>query len=474
MRRSLSLTALLVLTLASSAIAGNYVVVYKAQQIPSGAAAKIAANGGRVVRSLDSVGVAIVSGDDAFAARAGKDASVQAIGPEHMYALPTVTKIELADQQGLGTSPTSADVYYGYQWDIRRIGAPAAWTRYPLAQANAPTVAVLDVGVSDVHPDLAGKVILSKSTAYCTTAGGPGSTAEGFPSYAKLIDFDAHPIWTPDDGCSAAPFVDYEFHGTHVAGTVAASFGGGKVVGVAPDAMIAAYKVFDLYKYSDAKGTHYGIGAFDGPIFDAIIDVAKRGYPVINMSLGSADVRNNKDANASWLAWDRIAKFANRMGTLIVASAGNAQLNSNGTIFSIPSDLPTVVSVSATGSNNLVLGSSGYDAAAGSDTLTSYSNYGSAIDIAAPGGDCGDADCVLPQYFILNAGVNGAGMSTYYFAAGTSMAAPHVAAVAAEVLALHPDWTPGDVRSFLKSTAEAVGPRQFFGAGLVNDDDATK
>jgi subtilisin family serine protease len=53
---------------------------------------------------------------------------------------------------------------------------------------------------------------------------------------------------------------------------------------------------------------------------------------------------------------------------------------------------------------------------------------------------------------------------------GTSMATPHVAAVAAQVRALHPSWTPGDVRGWLKDHAEAIGPRQQFGAGLVNAD----
>jgi hypothetical protein len=54
------------------------------------------------------------------------------------------------------------------------------------------------------------------------------------------------------------------------------------------------------------------------------------------------------------------------------------------------------------------------------------------------------------------------------------MATPHVSAVAAWVFAMHPDWTPGDVRSWLKTTAEVIGSRQQFGHGMVNADAATQ
>jgi subtilisin family serine protease len=80
---------------------------------------------------------------------------------------------------------------------------------------------------------------------------------------------------------------------------------------------------------------------------------------------------------------------------------------------------------------------------------------------------------------ILNTGICEGGSCTagspvYYFMAGTSMATPHVSAVAGYVRALHPDWTPGAVRAYLKSTAEAIGPRQAFGAGMVNADAAVR
>jgi subtilisin family serine protease len=75
---------------------------------------------------------------------------------------------------------------------------------------------------------------------------------------------------------------------------------------------------------------------------------------------------------------------------------------------------------------------------------------------------------------ILNDYISPNGLLSYAFFAGTSMATPHVSATAAYVRALHPLWTPGAVRSWLKDTATPIGDRQLFGAGLVNADAAAQ
>jgi subtilisin family serine protease len=450
----------------------RYVVVFKSGTLPADAALRVRANGGKVTRSFQQVGVATVQGDAAFAARMAKDGKVLSVGSEHVFKLPATAKQELAQIDG---APTAADnLYATYQWDMRRMGAPALWNRLPLT-ASTPRVAVLDTGVMGTHPDLVGQVDASVSTTYCNTVGPDGSAA--YPVYATLIDFDAHPDWSPDDGCTPVA-ASYESHGTHVAGTIASKFGGGRVVGVSPDAKIGAYKVFDRYRYTDpVDGLVEGVGAFDGPLFSAIMQATQAGYPVISMSLGSHVLRNDKGSNASWLAWNRVAQWANRNGTLLVASAGNSAYNLNGSLAHVPSDLSTVLSTSATGTSQLISVGGESVAAPGSDTLASYSNYGSSVDVAAPGGDCGPGNCSDPAYFILNAGIRETapmGVPVYYFMAGTSMATPHVSAVAAQVRALHPDWTPGEVRSWLKETAQNVGSRQGFGAGLVDADAATR
>jgi subtilisin family serine protease len=131
------------------------------------------------------------------------------------------------------------------------------------------------------------------------------------------------------------------------------------------------------------------------------------------------------------------------------------------------------MSTSATGTSQLVVYGGAVVAAPGSDVLAYYSNYGSSVDVAAPGGDCGpDPTTCVGQYLIANTGISASGAATYVLMAGTSMATPHVSAVAAYVRSMHPAWTPGDVRSWLKTTAQPIGSRQSFGAGLVDADAA--
>ena len=479
--RALSL-ALLAALASTSAIAATasapsrYLVVFKSETLPADAAQRVLKAGGQPVRSFGAIGVMAVSGDATFVARIGKDTKVLSVGTEHVFQLPEVTEREFADAEPADpeAAPLPADNLYNlYQWDMRRIGAPAVWARLPLA-AQAPRVAVLDTGVMDSHPDLVGQVDASVSTTYCNTVGPNGSAA--YPKYASLIDFNAFPNWTPADGCTAAT-PTYQAHGTHVAGTIAAKFGGGRVVGVAPDAKIGAYKVFDRYRTTNAAGQVVdGVGAFDGPLFSAIMLASEAGYPVISMSLGSHVLRNDKGSNASWLAWDRIAKWANRNGTLIVASAGNSAYDLNGNLAHVPGDIGTIMNVSASGTNNLAYASGVLTAAPGSDVLAYYSNYGSPIDIAAPGGDCGPIpNACYAEFLILNTGLNAVtGAPNYTFMAGTSMATPHVSAVAAYVRSMHPAWTPGEVRSWLKETAQDIGNRQAFGAGILDANAAAQ
>src|SRR5262249_46467361 len=122
-----------------------------------------------------------------------------------------------------------------------------------------------------------------------------------------------------------------------------------------------------------------------------------------------------------------------------------------------------------------------------SDILTFYSNYGPAIDIAAPGGDCGpffegktiedlfaDPSTCDFFYLILTPCILPDASPTFCAAIGTSFSAPHVAGGAALVRGLHPDWSPAQVRTWLEQTADKVGSRQEFGAGILNVDAATR
>ncbi|CAM3602618.1 Subtilisin-like serine protease [Deinococcus saxicola] len=470
----------------------RFVIVFKDQRVPADAAQRVSAAGGRVLKAVPEAGVATVSGNAAVRAKLERDSAVLAVGLEHLYTLPTNTERVAADASNTdgAYSATAADTLYKFQWDMRRIGAQVAANRVGSAQAGI-TVGVLDVGVMSDHPDMVNQLAFSTGTNYCQETGKDGTT--GYPVYSKFIDFDAHPEWSPADGCATANTV-YEDHGTHVAGTVAGAVGGGGIVGVAPGAKIAAYKVFDRYRYTDAQGTlQDGVGGFDGPIFSAIVDAANRGVNIINMSLGGTLDRSNKDDNASWLAWQRVMNYADKKGTLIIASAGNAAESSNGAVAHIPSDVPGIMSVSASGVTALTTDAGGNLVANGPDVLAFYSNYGASTDIAAPGGDCGTNSanglswCDRPSgnranrpatYFhnlILSSVIDyKTGKADYAWFAGTSMASPHVAGVAALVKAQHPEFSTNQLKAYLKRTAENVGQKQRFGSGLANADLATR
>ena len=474
---ALASTAATAATTTSTAPVGRYLVVFKSEVLPADAAQRITKQGGRINRAFDQVGVVVVNADAGFVTRMGRDTKVLSVGTEHVFQLPEATSRELT-QEELGDiegAPTPADnLYNADQWDMRRMGAPAVWARLPLS-GNVPRVAVLDTGVMDDHPDLVGQVDGSVSTTYCSTSGGINNSA-GYPKYSTLIDFNAFPNWEPANGCTAAT-TSYESHGTHVAGTIAAKFGGGRVVGLAPDAKVGAYKVFDRYRYTNASGAVVtAVGAFDGPLFSAIQMATMAGYPVISMSLGSHVLKNDKGSHASYIAWDRIARWANRNGALLVASAGNSAYNLNGQLTHVPGDVSSIMNTSASATSQLQVVGGAVTAAPGSDILAYYSNYGSPIDATAPGGDCGPVapPACIGQYLIANTGISATGAPTYLLMAGTSMATPHVSAVAAYVRSMHPTWTTGEVRSWIKETAQDLGNRQYFGAGMVDADAATQ
>jgi len=230
---------------------------------------------------------------------------------------------------------------------------------------------------------------------------------------------------------------DDEGHGSHVCGTIAQSTNNGLgVVGIAHQASIMPVKVLD----ENGSGSYTDIA-------DGIEWAVDNGAAIINMSLGgAADLQVLEDACN--YAWDN--------GVLIVVAAGNESTSAP----SYPAAYEVCLSVSATTSL---------------DTLASYSNYGSTIDLAAPGGDSEDyngdgyPDMILQNTFSRTS-------EGYYFYAGTSMASPHVAGVAALAKAVNPDLTNADLRTLLEDTAEdigATGRDDQFGYGLVDAYAAT-
>lgn len=231
---------------------------------------------------------------------------------------------------------------------------------------------------------------------------------------------------------------DDEGHGTHVAGTLAQSTNNGQgVSGVAFDATLLPVKVLD----------NRGQGGYDA-IAKGIIYATDRGARVINMSLSG---RSGSKALAD------AVDYATRHGVLVVAAAGN-----EGGAVGYPAAYADVLAV----------GSVGFDRA-----RVDYSNFGSQIDLVAPGGDTdadlnGDSypDGILQQTFRGNVADFG-----FYYYEGTSMAAPHVSGVAALLFARNPGATADWVRQAMESTALDLGPAgrdNEYGRGLVQAADA--
>lgn len=227
----------------------------------------------------------------------------------------------------------------------------------------------------------------------------PGRVLDGY----DFVNEDADP--TDDHG-----------HGTHVAGTIAQSTNNDRgVAGVAPDARILPVKVLNAS----------GAGSYSD-IIAGIVWAKDQGARVINLSLGAPEF--------SQALCDAVTNAANA-GVVVVAATGNDGLNS----LSYPAACDAAVAVGAVRYDGQVAG---------------YSNYGPKIDLVGPGGDLsidqdgdGYADGILQQNFTTS--------WAYRFYEGTSMAAPHVAGVAALVLAVNPT---ADVPALLTETARDVAP----------------
>jgi subtilisin family serine protease len=263
---------------------------------------------------------------------------------------------------------------------------------------------------------------------------------------------------------------NYFNHGTHVAGIVAAADNSIGVIGVAPKAQIVAVKVL-----SEKTGS----GAFSW-INEGIVYAADNGADVINMSLGTVLNKNGfvYDENGNLIgryapadiqelkhAVQRAIDYAYKKGVTIVVAGGNDYMNGdgNGSTIAILGDLNNVISVSATAPLDWY-----YDRTTNLDLIASYSNTGrSLINIAAPGGDF-DSEQAFWYYDMVFSTISGG----WSWAAGTSMAAPHVAGVAALIIGKNGgQMAPIEVTKQLLNTADKIdsnGASVLYGKGRVN------
>jgi len=436
--------------------------------------------GGTVTSVLEQIGVGFAtSSNQNFKKQMSRMAGIQGVA----YSLPVVmedTMAELGPQ--VETSHVGEDeLFYPLLWGLEAVNAPAAWDAG--ATGAGVRVAVLDSGIDHDNPDLAPNLnmALSRSFVPCFYFG-------------ENCDGDVED-WKVREGV-------YFNHGTHVAGTIAAADGGGFAIGVAPDAEIVAVKVC----------TEFSTSCFDEAILPGIVYAADIGADLINMSLGGVGDRNPseickliRDFNipipcgeivSSFQtieqAYRRAFHYAHQHNTTVILSAGNSALDADktGSLKFYFADFPNVLGISALGPVGsalpALLGDAPAEPLAGPDTLAYYSNYGrSIIDFAAPGGnallrfmipDPNNTFCVK-DVFVTRCHLfdtvlsNGPGDS-YFFAQGTSMAAPHATGVAAIIVGLNGgDMSPQSLRTALKRYSDdlgAAGHDKVFGDGRVN------
>ena len=324
------------------------------------------------------------------------------------------------------------DQYYNLQWHYPIINLPQAWDSAP--GGNAVIVAVVDTGVLLNHPDLQGRLV-------------PGY--DFISSSFRARDGDGIDDDPDDPGDSRTG--GSSFHGTHVAGTIAAATNNG-TTGVAGVAHTRNVKIMPIRVLGRGGGTSFDV--MEGVKYAAGLSNDSGNLPaqaahVINLSLGGSDSSQTEQ---------NLFNQIRTAGILVVAAAGNSASSSS----SYPAAYNSVVSVSAVDFNK---------------NLAPYSNFGSTIDVAAPGGDTtadengdGNVDGVLST---CGDDTSGTIQMTYKFYQGTSMASPHVAGVVALMKEIYPALTPTAFDALLQNgdlslDIGTAGRDNQFGFGLID------
>ena len=338
--------------------------------------------------------------------------------------------------------PPNDRLYSAQRWHYELIGLPAAANRLAgFAPANglAPIVGVVDSGIVADHPDLAGQLVAG-------------------------YDFVVSPNNGDDDGIDPDPddpvtVMGWVFHGTHVAGTIAAATNNAiGVAGVAPVARIMPVRaLYNSENGSPLWDIQQAI-AFAAGLPNASGTLPARRSDVINLSLGAQgwpcdsvtqDILNRARAGGSW----------------VVAAAGNES-----------SQTPHPVGMPANCANVIAVG-----AVDAQRNKAPYSNAGPQVMVAAPGGDMnkqttGNAwsDGVLSTLATMEGGRR---EPSYGLLQGTSMATPHVAGVLALIRWVNPQLGIETVEQWIREgrivdDIAAPGRDQETGYGLINAEKA--
>jgi subtilisin family serine protease len=299
------------------------------------------------------------------------------------------------------------------QWGLEMVKASGAW---PNSTGVGTVVAVLDSGVQDQHPDLAGRLL-------------PG------------VDYVGEDADVEDDERDKPE--DHDGHGTHVSGIIAANRGNAEgIVGVAPDAKILPLRVLD----DQGEG-------FSSDFVKAFDKAIAEGADVVNVSAGGT--LPLADELFGDPAFERAVERVIDAGIVIVFAAGN-------------NSLPLCENPSLDGA--LCVGS-----VDPRRERSVFSSFGGGVNLMGPGGSGlgGNAEDVVSTYIGIDGSEDAYKESDYLAVAGTSQATPHVAGVAALLASVGVRGTAATKRIVETATdAGSPGTDMQYGAGIVNAEAA--
>lgn len=348
--------------------------------------------------------------------------------------------------------------YVADQWHYKDVGTETASANLPTAWDfgtgdPAIIVAVLDTGITE-HGDIdsnifdgTGRVVagydfisdedsggaLPDNTFYVANDGdGRDNDARDPGNWITLLEANGTDKggFFPSFGCNVPK--DSVWHGTHVAGTIgAATDNATGVAGVTWGVKIMPVRVLGKclgYESDIVDAMRWAAGVLVRPGGESVIDFPDNPVNpahVINMSLGGGGACN--------AAFQSAVDDVTAAGTLVVVAAGNETANAANVQPASCNGVVTVAALKRDGAR------------------ASYSNFGTTVEIAAPGGDLPTVSNRI--YSTYNTGTTVPAADSYEWLLGTSMATPHVAGVAALVLSADPTLTPAEISAALQASA---------------------